>query len=63
MKILNVKQLAEILNVKPKTIYDWKHKGKIPYLKFGRLLRFDYDEIVKWVKNPRSSKLSKGYVV
>ena len=45
MKLLNVSQLADILSVKKKTIYDWTHKGLIPYVKLGHLLRFDPEAI------------------
>lgn len=51
MKLLNVDQLSDILNVNKKTIYDWTHKGLIPYIKLGHLLRFDLEAISKWVKS------------
>ena len=58
MKLLNVDQLSDILNVNKKTIYDWTHKGLIPYIKLGHLLRFDPEAIAKWVKgNSRAMKL------
>ena len=47
MQLLNVRQLAEILNVKEKTLYHWKRQGKLPYVKLGRLVRFDYDTVMK----------------
>ena len=51
MKLLDIQQLSEAINVKKKTIYDWTHKGYIPYIKMGRLLRFDSGDIEKWVKS------------
>ena len=65
MKLLNVTQLSEILNIKKKTIYDWTHKGLIPYIKLGHLLRFDPDIISKWVKSNSCTKISRsknGYI-
>ena len=50
MKFLNVNELSNILNIKVKTIYDWTHKGLIPYIKLGHLVRFDPDVISKWIK-------------
>lgn len=50
MKLLNIKQLSEKLNVKPRTIYDWKYKRQIPFIKLGKLLRFDEEIIDKWLK-------------
>lgn len=53
MKLIDIKQLSELLNVKVKTIYDWTHKGEIPHIKFGHLVRFDLDDIEKWVKTKK----------
>ncbi|UCC12778.1 MAG: helix-turn-helix domain-containing protein [candidate division WOR-3 bacterium] len=58
MKLLNISELSKKLNVKKKTIYDWIHKGSIPQIKLGRLVRFDSDEIDKWIRSKsRKSKL------
>lgn len=56
MRLLNITQLSEVINVKKKTIYDWTHKKQIPYIKMGRLLRFDLDDIEKWIKRNNRSK-------
>lgn len=53
MKLLNIIQLSEVINVKKKTIYDWTHRRLIPHVKMGRLLRFDPGEIEKWVKHSK----------
>jgi excisionase family DNA binding protein len=51
MRILTVRELSEILKVKPKTLYQWAELGVIPCLKLNRCLRFDFDEILKWLQN------------
>ena len=56
MKLLDISQLSEIINIKKKTIYDWTHKGLIPYVKVGRLLRFDLNDIERWLKRNSHSK-------
>ena len=56
MKLIDVTQLAEMLGVKPKTIYDWSHKGLIPCVKLGRLLRFDPDDIERLVKSKKRER-------
>ena len=53
MKLMDISQLSEMLNVKKKTIYDWVHKRQIPYIKLGHLLRFDPNDIEKWLKSRR----------
>ena len=59
MKLLNIHQLSEMLNVKPKTIYHWTHIGKIPYVKLGGLLRFDQADIERWLKIQKQRSIRK----
>ena len=47
MKLIDISQLSEMINVKKKTIYDWLHKGMIPYFKLGQLIRLNPDDIEK----------------
>jgi len=56
MRLLDITQLSEAINVKKKTIYDWTHKKQIPYVKMGRLLRFDLDDIEKWIRRNNRSE-------
>lgn len=54
MRLIDIQTLATLLSVKPKTLYDWVYRGIIPYYKIGkRLVRFDYDEIVKWLEHKK----------
>ncbi|MHB8482025.1 MAG: helix-turn-helix domain-containing protein [Nitrospiria bacterium] len=50
MKYLRVQELPSHLNVKVKTIYSWISLKEIPHLKLGRLVRFDKDEIDRWIE-------------
>jgi len=50
-KLLNIEEVAEILCVKPATIYGWVSEGYIPHIKLGRLVRFDKVEVIDWVQN------------
>jgi len=56
---MRIDQLAQKINVKPKTIYDWVHRRQIPYLKLGRLLRFDPIEIDKWIKKRSRAPINR----
>ena len=56
MQLMNVKQVSQMLAVKESTLYDWVEKNKIPYRKMGRLVRFNHDEIVRWLKNLKGEK-------
>lgn len=43
--LLTVEQIAQFLNVSPKTIYYWVGRFEIPFVKVGRHLRFQASEV------------------
>ena len=45
---LTLKEVAELLKVKPRTIYSWVSDKRIPYERKGSLLRFRLDAILAW---------------
>ena len=50
IKFLTIEDLAEMLQVTRTTIYNLKSKG-LPFIKLGRNIRFDQDEVIEWIKN------------
>ncbi len=42
---LTARQVAEYLQVKPLTIYQWAREDKIPAIKIGRIWRFKKEAI------------------
>jgi excisionase family DNA binding protein len=49
MKYVSVKRISEITGVKPKTLYEWAKRGKIPSRKVEKLIRFNEEEIILWM--------------
>jgi excisionase family DNA binding protein len=49
MQVITIKELSEFLKVKEKTLYQWAEFGQIPCLKLNGVLRFDLDDIQKWI--------------
>lgn len=51
-QFLKVPELAAMLKVKPRTIYEMVAQGRIPYRKppGTNILRFDLEEILAWTK-------------
>mgnify|MGYP001061490285 CR=1 FL=1 len=47
--LLNVKQVAQYLQLKESTIYSWAQDGKIPAIKIGRTWRFRRDDLDSWL--------------
>jgi excisionase family DNA binding protein len=45
--LLTVEELASLLKVSPHTIYYWVNRSEVPYLKVGKHLRFDQDEVLR----------------
>jgi excisionase family DNA binding protein len=45
---LTLKEVAELLKVKPRTVYAWVSDNRIPFERKGSLLRFRLDAILAW---------------
>lgn len=48
-QLLTVDQVAQLLQVKPRTIYQWVHESFIPVVKLGCLVRFKQASIKEWL--------------
>ena len=47
---LDVKEVAELLRIKRRTIYEMVSQGRIPYRKAGDRTIFLLDEILEWTR-------------
>ena len=62
-EFLTLEELCAWLKVKPATVYDWVHIGFIPYVKLGRLLRFEKATIAAWItERTRAGRATKKVV-
>jgi len=57
-RFLSIQELAEYLGLSKGTLYIWICRRRIPYLKIGKLVKFDMREIENWLKNKRIEELS-----
>ena len=57
MKYLNIQELSSHINVKVKTIYSWISLKEIPHFKLGRLVRFEKDEIDRWIEQKKVEQI------
>lgn len=54
--LMSVKELAELLQVSVKTIYDWRYRGLGPTaIRVGRYVRYEPDEIERWLVVQRNN--------
>ncbi len=58
-KYIKVKDVAEILSVSPKTVYQWAELHQIPSYKINGCLRFSLDEVLEKV-NSCKTKVNSG---
>ena len=46
---VTVNDIAEMLKISPKTVYDWVYRRIIPFKKINGALRFSMAEIERWL--------------
>ncbi|MBF0557094.1 MAG: helix-turn-helix domain-containing protein [Nitrospirae bacterium] len=63
MNILTVRDVAEFLKVKEKTLYQWAELGQIPHIKLNGALRFELGDIMKWIDSCKKQALECYYRV
>ncbi|MFV8750338.1 helix-turn-helix domain-containing protein [Nannocystaceae bacterium ST9] len=49
--VLNAKQVAELLGVNRKTVYEAAQLGRIPHRRLGRLLLFERGAVLAWLRS------------
>ena len=45
--LIDIKELGRRLNIKPGTLYNWVYQKRLTPLRFGRSLRFDYEDVIQ----------------
>ena len=46
-KLMTIDELSALWSIPKATLYNWVNQGRLPYVKLGRLLRFDLVEVEK----------------
>jgi excisionase family DNA binding protein len=54
VKFLTVEDVEEMLQVTRSTVYNLKKRG-MPFIKIGKNIRFDQNEVIDWIKSNRNS--------
>jgi len=63
IKLLTVKEVAEYLSVKPVTVRRKAKNGEIPSVRIGNRIRFDKQQINRWLQQRTTGRLSHILVV
>ena len=53
-RLLNVKEAAEMLGTTPRAIYQRRHRNLIPFVKDGKNLRFDEEELLEYIEKKKA---------
>jgi excisionase family DNA binding protein len=51
-EVLSAEQVAELLGVDSKTVYDYANRGEIPCRRLGRRVLFGRRAILDWLNKP-----------
>jgi excisionase family DNA binding protein len=47
-RVYTTQEVAELLKVTPRTVQDWIRSGKLPAMRYGRVLRIRADDLAKF---------------
>ena len=54
-QLIGIDELSQRLSIAKGTLYNWVYLRRIPFVKVGRALRFDVDEVIQSM--PHYSKM------
>ena len=49
-RLININELSEYIGLSKNTIYCWVSQRRIPFVKLGRLTKFDLQKIEEWIE-------------
>ena len=49
-RLLNITEAAKYMGLSKNTLYSWVCQRKIPFVKCGRLTKFDIRDMDKWIE-------------
>ncbi len=49
-RLININELSEYIGLSTSTIYSWVSQRRIPFVKCGRLTKFDLQRINDWIE-------------
>jgi len=49
-RLLNIREASEYLGIPENTLRCWCSRKVIPYVKLGRMVRFDINQLEEWLK-------------
>ena len=59
-RLIGIKEASEYLDIKPHTLYTWVSQRRIPFVKCGRLTKFDLRDIDEYIEENKVD--SKSFI-
>ncbi len=56
-RLIDINELSEYIGMSRNTIYSWVSQRKIPFVKCGRLTKFDLQRIDEWIEENSSEAI------
>jgi len=56
-RFIGIGEMAEYLGITKGSLYVWTCQRRVPFLKIGKLVKFDLREIEGWLKEKRIKEL------
>lgn len=50
-RLISVAECSEIIGITVGTLYQWVSQRRIPFVKVGRLTKFDLKDIDEWIES------------
>ena len=61
-RLVSIEEIADHLGVSVRHVRRLVFERRIPYVKWGHLIRFDIDEVVAWVTSSRVAAADDGAI-
>ena len=59
-KLVTIKEVSEMLNVRPSWIRSAIFKKEIPYIKIGNHVRFEEADLLEWIERSKIKRRGEG---
>ena len=59
-RLLNIKEVADYTGLSPYTLYTMVSQRRIPFVKLGRLTKFDRYELDRWISRQSVKPIQLG---
>lgn len=59
-RLIDINELSHRLSIPKGTLYNWVYLKRLTPIRFGRSLRFDYDQVIQQQNSPTMGSAGNG---